>query len=254
MEKQTVAPEDDSCGVVYVKFGTKCFKLGCSCEKSSSKRLKYPEERLGRFLDIVFVKTRFHKTLEEQFQPKVSRFFQRHSGKEFYKFREDMSLDETINFLEKMLDKIGQKVDQWQNPHVLSGEVSQDTYELDMRTTKGKIEKSKRDAAKEFAEVKIEKSERDAATELELPMVKIEKEVVLDAEVKTEKGETFFGTKTGKCYHRDGCGYLRSSKIKLTTTSGLTPCSRCCNYNYFLSFLNCYDKFLYLFCIFHLLF
>jgi len=245
MEKQTVAPEDDSCGVVYVKFGTKCFKLGCSCEKSSSKRLKYPEERLGRFLDIVFVKTRFHKTLEEQFQPKVSRFFQRHSGKEFYKFREDMSLDETINFLEKMLDKIGQKVDQWQNPHVLSGEISKETYELDMRTTEAKIEKSKRDAAKDLAEVKIEKSERDASkelaevkiekserdaavTELEVPRVKIEKEVELDVEVSSEKGETFFGTKTGKCYHRDGCSYLRSSRVKLTTTSGLKPCSRCC--------------------------
>lgn len=42
---------------------------------------------------------------------------------------------------------------------------------------------------------------------------------------------TVYSTRTGSKYHRDGCQYLRSSKIsvslKAATSSGLGPCSRC---------------------------
>lgn len=38
-------------------------------------------------------------------------------------------------------------------------------------------------------------------------------------------------TKTGKCFHRDGCSSLRRSKIKCTRTEavnrGLRPCKTC---------------------------
>jgi hypothetical protein len=44
-------------------------------------------------------------------------------------------------------------------------------------------------------------------------------------------GETVYVTKTGKKYHRSGCGYLSHSKraIELSDAkaAGYTPCSRC---------------------------
>ena len=40
-----------------------------------------------------------------------------------------------------------------------------------------------------------------------------------------------YRTKTGSCYHTEGCSYLKKSSIKITlqgaVNSGLTPCSRC---------------------------
>ena len=42
---------------------------------------------------------------------------------------------------------------------------------------------------------------------------------------------TVFKTKSGNCYHVDGCSYLRSSSIATTygeaKAEGLLPCSRC---------------------------
>lgn len=42
---------------------------------------------------------------------------------------------------------------------------------------------------------------------------------------------TVFKTKSGNCYHVDGCSYLRSSSIETTygeaKAEGLEPCSRC---------------------------
>ena len=46
-----------------------------------------------------------------------------------------------------------------------------------------------------------------------------------------KKEETVYKTKTGSKYHRNGCQYLRKSKIAVTKENairqGLTPCSRC---------------------------
>jgi hypothetical protein len=45
------------------------------------------------------------------------------------------------------------------------------------------------------------------------------------------KEQTVYVTKTGKKYHRDGCRYLRSSRIpvvlKDAKANGYTPCSVC---------------------------
>lgn len=47
----------------------------------------------------------------------------------------------------------------------------------------------------------------------------------------TERSQIVYVTKTGKTYHREGCGYLNKSSIPLTLyeaeSKGYTPCSRC---------------------------
>jgi len=46
-----------------------------------------------------------------------------------------------------------------------------------------------------------------------------------------DRSQTVYITKTGKKYHRDGCSYLRQSKIEVSLkdakSRGYTPCSRC---------------------------
>lgn len=46
-----------------------------------------------------------------------------------------------------------------------------------------------------------------------------------------EQSQVVYITKTGKKYHRDGCSYLRPSKIEIrlkdAKSRGYTPCSRC---------------------------
>lgn len=60
------------------------------------------------------------------------------------------------------------------------------------------------------------------------------KPVVVQAEaqpVQTPQSETVYITKTGKKYHRDGCRYLRQSKIAISLddaqAEGYDPCSVC---------------------------
>ena len=49
--------------------------------------------------------------------------------------------------------------------------------------------------------------------------------------VQEPTAETVYVTKSGKKYHRDGCSYLKSSKIPKSKddaiAAGYTPCSRC---------------------------
>jgi len=48
---------------------------------------------------------------------------------------------------------------------------------------------------------------------------------------QSKPGVTVYGTKTGHKYHRDGCSYLRESRIEMTLTQAknrrLEPCSKC---------------------------
>ncbi len=44
--------------------------------------------------------------------------------------------------------------------------------------------------------------------------------------------EQLYRTKTGKCYHKEGCQYLKKSKIKINEEeikeADLESCSKCC--------------------------
>lgn len=52
---------------------------------------------------------------------------------------------------------------------------------------------------------------------------------VLESE---KQSEHFYKTKTGKCYHKEGCSCLSKSKIEVNNEeiekADLKPCSKCC--------------------------
>ena len=53
--------------------------------------------------------------------------------------------------------------------------------------------------------------------------------VVVETEKKSEK---YYKTKTGKCYHKEGCSCLKNSKIEINKqeieNEDLKPCKKCC--------------------------
>lgn len=65
-----------------------------------------------------------------------------------------------------------------------------------------------------------------------VPDKSVEADSVLEEEAEAKGSETMVHrTKSGKKYHREGCGYLRDSDLELSLEEakelGLTPCSKC---------------------------
>ena len=53
--------------------------------------------------------------------------------------------------------------------------------------------------------------------------------VTIETEKKSEK---YYKTKTGKCYHKEGCSCLKNSKVEINEKeieeTNLRPCKKCC--------------------------
>lgn len=99
-----------------------------------------------------------------------------------------------------------------------------------------KIARAKRQAAKEAAEkaaaekAAAEKAAAEKAAADAAAKQKAQEEAAAQASQET-KSQTVYVTKTGEKYHRDGCQYLRKSKIAISLddakAQGYTACSRC---------------------------
>ena len=57
-------------------------------------------------------------------------------------------------------------------------------------------------------------------------------ETSVSASENEKKSEQYYRTKTGKCYHKEGCSHLKKSKIEVDNDeiekAELRPCSKCC--------------------------
>ena len=76
------------------------------------------------------------------------------------------------------------------------------------------------------------KAEQEAAAQAEAERAAAEAQRKAELEAsQAQNNYTVYITKTGEKYHRDGCQYLRQSKIATTKqdaiNAGYTPCSRC---------------------------
>ena len=232
-----VASPKDSRGEVYAKFYEKGFKIGCSCEKNASNRIKENYRLLGdKIAEEVSVETRFHMHLEEKFKVFLREFgFCHHEqGTESFQYRDDIPMEDMRPLLLEILEKLNKDVAKMKNAHSLLGFVpsSKTKEELDMRTNKGKIEASIIDASNEqSALTTLSSTEIAPEVKMEQPTLSTVSPTKIAPEVKKEQLTRLYKTATGKKLHTIGCRYLKQSKILATQSDikKMEQCSVCCD-------------------------
>jgi hypothetical protein len=100
-----------------------------------------------------------------------------------------------------------------------------------LSTAEDKITELQKEADQEAVEQAQALAEQEAAAQAEAEAAATAQEKAELEAAQNQNNYTVFITETGEKYHRDGCQYLRKSKIATTKqdaiSRGLTPCSKC---------------------------
>ena len=108
-----------------------------------------------------------------------------------------------------------------------------------LKSEKGKLEEEKQSLSTQIEEIKKtsstvsqdNKSTQNSNTTSKQTTSKSTTNKSTSNTNKKTNSATVYVTRTGKKYHKDGCSYLKDSKIAKqlseATSQGYTPCSRC---------------------------